>query len=337
MKHLLIFVLLINGTLCGYSQSIRNIDPKVKILLDDLNAYDGPPLEKLPLEVARQSYVDMQYGYDYEFTSTLNTQFIEQNGIEVKISIVKPKRSSEPLPTFLYFHGGGWVLGGLETHERLVRNISENANVAVVFVHYSLAPESKYPVAIDEGYAVLKWIRENGAKEGLDITKLAIGGDSAGGNLAIAISFMLDNKTHKELYCQLLFCPITDTTTSSQSYQMFADKHYLTRSSMEWFFDSYLSTSTLSKKYIVAPLRIKKSKLRKMPPTLVITVELDVLRDEGEAFAEKLKDAGVETISKRFNGTVHDFMVLNWLADTPASIEAVDLACRTLQDAFYKN
>ncbi|WP_217704339.1 alpha/beta hydrolase [Aquimarina sp. TRL1] len=313
-----------------------DLDKDVKAFLETINSYTGPPIETFPVSKARQSYINLQAGEtEHSNCSMTHHQITMPSDQKVDITIVTPKTTIKPLPVLLYFHGGGWILGGLETHERFIKTISEKANTAVVFVHYSLAPEAIYPTALEEGYAALEWIKEHGDSFGLDSQRIAIGGDSAGGNMATVISLLSKERKGPKIDFQLLFYPVTDTRMNTVSYKRFAEKHYLTKSAMEWFLSSYAPDKKLRKKHTVAPLRTKRRKLSQLPPALIITAEYDVLRDEGEAYANKLRKAGVPVISTRYRGTIHDFVILNRLANTAPSKKAIEQATAAL--LFFYN
>lgn len=253
----------------------------------------------------------------------------------VSVRIVRPKHSStSSLPVILYVHGAGWVFGNAHTHDRLIRELAVGSEAAVVFPNYSLSPEAKYPTAIEEIYAVLQWIAEKGTEHGLDPTKLSIGGDSVGGNMAAAITIMTKERKGPKIVKQLLFYPVTDASFDTESYHQFAEGYFLQRDGMKWFWDQY-TTDPLERAQITAsPLRASKEQLRDLPEALVITGEADVLRDEGEAYANKLREAGVTVTAVRFQGIIHDFVMLNPLAETNAKKGAIKLATTWLKEGF---
>lgn len=234
----------------------------------------------------------------------------------------------------MYFHGGGWVLGDFKTHERLVRELSNRSGSAIVFVDYSRSPEAEYPIAIEEDYHALKYIADNGRRHDLDSSRLAVAGDSVGGNMAAVVSLMAKQRQGPDIKLQVLFYPVTDADFDTGSYRQFATGHWLARDGMKWFWDNYLPDKEQRKNPMASPLRASIDMLKGLPPAMVITDEFDVLRDEGEAYAHKLMDAGVRTTGVRFLGTIHDFVMLNPLADTPATRGAIDLACDTLKKAL---
>ncbi|MEU6321662.1 alpha/beta hydrolase [Streptomyces sp. NPDC047009] len=256
---------------------------------------------------------------------------------DVRIRIVKPVGIDGPLPVVLYMHGGGWVIGNAGTHDRLVRELAVGANAAVVFVEYDRSPEATYPVAIEQGYATARWITTNGAEEGLDTSRLAVAGDSVGGNMAAALTLMAKRRGDVTFVHQSLYYPVTDAAQDTGSYREFADGPFLTAKAMAWFWDCYTTDPAQRAEITASPLRASLEELQGLPPALVVVDGYDVLRDEGEAYARKLTQAGVPTTSIRINGTLHDFMMLNPLRSTQASTVAVEQAVHTLLTVLRDN
>ena len=252
----------------------------------------------------------------------------------VPIRVIRPVGAAEVLPVVMYFHGGGWILGDRDTHDRLVREIAVGAQAAVVFVDYSRAPEARYPVAIEQAYAATRYVAENAADLRIDPLRLAVAGDSVGGNMAAAVTLMAKKRRDPKITFQVLFYPVTDSGFDTASYIQFADGPWLTKRAMQWFWDAYLPDSVARKEPTATPLNASLDQLAGLPEALVITDENDVLRDEGEAYARKLSDAGVRVISVRYNGTIHDFVMLNALADTPAVCGAIAQAVGALRRAL---
>jgi len=239
------------------------------------------------------------------------------------------------LPVVVYFHGGGWVLGDKETHDRLIREIAVQANAAVVFVDYERSPEAKYPIAIEQDYAVTKYVAEHSEQLNVDPTRLAIAGDSVGGNMTAVVSLLAEQRKGPEIIAQVLFYPVTDANFENGSYTEFANGPWLTKAAMEWFWNQYLPEGTDRTDPKVTPIHAPQELLAGQAPALIITDENDVLRDEGEAYARKLSQAGVDVTTVRYNGTIHDFVMLNAVADTPAAKAATAQASQFLKNAFY--
>ena len=252
----------------------------------------------------------------------------------VPIRIVRPAGTAEVLPVVMYFHGGGWILGDRDTHDRLIREIAVGVEAAVVFVDYSRAPEARYPVAIEQAYAATRYVAANAADLRIDPLRLAVAGDSVGGNMAAAVTLMAKKRRDLKIAFQVLFYPVTDSAFDTSSYTHFADGPWLTKRAMEWFWDAYLPDPAARKQPTATPLNASLDQLAGLPEALVVVDENDVLRDEGEAYARKLSDAGVRVTSVRYNGTIHDFVMLNALADTPATRGAIAQAIGALRGAL---
>jgi acetyl esterase/lipase len=255
---------------------------------------------------------------------------------KVHVHIVRPQGSTGMLPVTVYYHGAGWVLGDFAIFERLVRALSNKSGSALVFVDYDRSPEAGYPVILEEDYRALEYVGENGRQHDLDTSRIAIAGDSVGGNMTAVVAMMAKQRKGPEIRFQLLFYPVTDAGMDTGSYRQFPAGYWLARDGMKWFWDNYLPDKETRKQPLASPLRASLDQLKGLPPALVITDENDVLRDEGEAYAHKLMEAGVPTTAVRFLGTVHDFVMLNALADTPASKGAIDLASDMLRKAFAR-
>ncbi|KOV96134.1 alpha/beta hydrolase [Streptomyces sp. NRRL B-3648] len=253
----------------------------------------------------------------------------------VRTRIVKPAGTTGTLPVILYIHGAGWVFGNAHTHDRLVRELATGARAAVVFPEYDLSPEARYPVAIEQNFAVARWVVEQGAEKGLDGSRLAVAGDSVGGNMTAALTLMAKERGGVPLRQQVLFYPVTDAGFDTPSYHQFATGYFLRRDGMQWFWDQYTTDPAERAQITASPLRATTEQLTGLPPALVVTGEADVLRDEGEAYANKLRAAGVPVTAVRFQGIIHDFVMLNALRGTHAAQAAIDLAVRTLHTALH--
>ncbi|WP_449125185.1 alpha/beta hydrolase [Pseudomonas viridiflava] len=257
---------------------------------------------------------------------------IRVNDSELQLTIVRPVGSQQKtLPAFMYFHGGGWVLGDFPTHERLVRDLVAGSGAVAVFVNYSLSPEAGYGVAIEQAYAATKWVAEHGQEINVDGNRLAVAGNSAGGNLAAAVALMANEKGLPALRSQLLLCPVTDANFDTPSYKEFANGYFLTKDLMAWFWDNYTTDAEARKQIYASPLQATLEQLKGLPPTLIQTAEFDVLRDEAEAYRHKLNAAGVQVTSVRYNGMIHDFGLSNAFNHLPAVQSAIAQASQELK------
>ncbi|EKX62340.1 alpha/beta hydrolase [Streptomyces ipomoeae] len=253
---------------------------------------------------------------------------------DVRVRIVRPAGAKGVLPVIVYIHGAGWVFGNAHTHDRLVRELAVGARAAVVFPEYDLSPEARYPVAIEQNYAVARWVVTEGADHYLDATRIAVAGDSVGGNMSAALTLMAKERGDVPLVQQVLFYPVTDAAFDNGSYRQFAEGYFLRRDAMQWFWDQYTTSEKERAEITASPLRATTEQLKGLPPALVITAEADVLRDEGEAYANKLREAGVPVTAVRYQGIIHDFVMLNALRETHAAEAAISQAVATLRTAF---
>ncbi|WP_027369115.1 alpha/beta hydrolase [Desulfocurvibacter africanus] len=311
------------------------LEPRTKAFLDALAAQGGPQIYELSVADARKVLSDAQAGDVAKLPADIEDRRISTGPQgEVAIRIVRPQGSTGALPVVMYFHGGGWVLGDKNTHDRLIREIANGAHAAVVFVEYTPSPEARYPVAIEEAYAATKWIAENGRTLNLDTSRLAVVGDSVGGNMAAAVTLLAKERGGPSIDFQVLFYPVTDADFDTPSYQQFASGHFLTREGMKWFWNHYAPDMDAREEPTASPLKASIDQLRGLPPALIINGECDVLRDEGESYARKLIQAGVPVTATRYLGTIHDFVMLNAITDTPAPRAAIALANDMLREAF---
>lgn len=253
---------------------------------------------------------------------------------EVRVRIVTPPGVAGPLPVILYVHGAGWVFGNAHTHDRLVRELAVNVGAAVVFPDYSLSPEARYPVAIEQNYATAQWVVAHGAEHGLAGARLAVAGDSVGGNMSAALTLQAKERGDVRLAAQVLFYPVTDASFDTASYHEFAEGYFLRRDAMRWFWDQYTTSEEQRGEITASPLRASVEQLAGLPRALVITGEADVLRDEGEAYAGKLREAGVAVTAVRYQGIIHDFVMLNALRGTRAAGAAIAQASEFLREAL---
>ncbi|WP_394428311.1 alpha/beta hydrolase [Streptomyces sp. SGAir0957] len=252
----------------------------------------------------------------------------------VRVRVVRPLDAPATLPVIVYVHGAGWVFGNAHTHDRLVRELAVGARAAVVFPEYDLSPEARYPVAIEQIYTVAQWVVREGADNGFDTGRVAVAGDSVGGNMSAALTLMAKERGDVPLVQQVLFYPVTDASFDTPSYHQFAEGYFLRRDGMQWFWDQYTTDEKQRAEITASPLRATVEQLKDLPPALVITGEADVLRDEGEAYANKLREAGVPVTAVRYQGVIHDFVMLNALRETHAAEAAIGQAVATLRTAL---
>jgi acetyl esterase len=285
---------------------------EARAVLDDVQA---APIDKLPVD-ERWITVPADVG-------------------DVCVRIVRPQDAVGTLPVVLYMHGGGWVLGNAGTHDRLVRELAVGVRAAVVFVEYDRSPEARYPVAIEQGYATARWITREGAANGLDPERMAVAGDSVGGNMTAALALMASDRGDVRFVQQSMYYPVTDAAMDTGSYAQFAEGYFLTAKAMAWFWDAYAPDIDRRAEPYASPLRASHEQLAGLPPALVIVDEADVLRDEGEAYAARLRKAGVAVTTVRYDGITHDFMMLNPLSDTHATRAAVAQAISVLREALH--
>ena len=315
--------------------SYSELEQNARALLNNLQQQGGPPIYTLSPDKARGVLSGLQASTpvqklpaDVE-NCTIPGGF---NSKDVSITIVHPRDSSiEPLPVVIFTHGGGWVLGGFDTHERLVREIAIKANVAVVFVNYTLSPEGKYPTALEQAYATANWVARNGQSINVDSSPLAVVGDSVGGNLTAALTLLAKERGGPSIRFQVLFYPVTDANFDTPSYEKYEQGYWLTREGMKWFWNNYTSNETNRKEPTVSPLQASIEQLSGLPPALIINGENDVLCDEGEAYALKLLQAGVRVTAVRYHGTIHDFVMLNAITNDFASWGAIEQASHMLK------
>jgi acetyl esterase len=313
------------------------LEPAAQALADALAAAGDPPLYTLTPDAARAVLDGAQAG-----EVAMAPADIEEHTIPggpdgtVSITVVKPATTNGSLPAVVYTHGGGWVLGTFGTHERLLRDLTAQTGAAFVFVNYPRSPEARYPVAIEQVYATIAWVARYGVELGLDGSRLAVAGDSVGGNMTAAATLLAKARGGPAIRYQALLYPVTDAAFDTGSYERFAEGPWLTRAAMRWFWDAYLPDLGRRAESTASPLRASVEQLRGLPPALLITDEADVLRDEGEAYGRKLRQAGVDVTAVRYEGIVHDFMMLNALAETNATRAAIAQTAQALKAALTR-
>jgi len=311
------------------------LDLKTQAFVDALAAQGGQPIYKLSYAGARQVLEDAQAGPVTKLPADVEEKTLPVGPTgEVSVRIYRPKNAKGPLPVVIYTHGGGWVLGSKNTHDRLLRDLVNGTNAAFVFVNYTPSPAAQFPVPNEQAYAAAKYIAEHGKEFDFDTDRLAVAGDSVGGNMAAALTLLAKERKGPAIRYQVLIYPVTDANFNTGSYDEFAGGPWLTKAAMMWFWDAYAPHMEDRRKITALPLLATTDQLKDLPPALVIVDENDVLRDEGEAYARKLMEAGVDVTAMRVLGTHHDFAMLNALADTPATKATIQLASRKLADAL---
>ncbi|MDH4144597.1 MAG: alpha/beta hydrolase [Acidimicrobiia bacterium] len=307
------------------------LDPAAAGLLKQMEEAGMPPLNEMApadARVAAEGFIPL--GGDGDDVGDISNRSVPGPHGDIPIRVYKPKGAAGALPCLVYFHGGGWVIGTPDTTEAICKAVAARANCIVVSVDYRLSPEHKFPVPLDDCFAATEWVAVNGAEIGVDKTRVAVGGDSAGGNLAAAVCLRARGNSFPNLRLQLLVYPVTDHSYATKSYADNGEGHLLTTDMMTWFWDHYLSTPEDGKNPFASPLRAATHD--RLPPALVITAEYDPLRDEGEAYAHKLLDAGVPVTLTRYDGMIHAFWQM--LAVFPQASRAADQAAGALRAAF---
>ncbi len=293
------------------------VEHTTQAFLESLAKGGGQPIETLSPREARAVLTGAQAGAKLP-PADVSTRTIKADSKEIRITVVKPVGVTGVLPAFMFFHGGGWILGDFPTHERLVRDLVEASGAVAVFVNYTPSPEARYPVAINEAYAATQWVAQHGVEIGVDGKRLAVVGNSVGGNMATVVALMAKERGGPALRSEILLWPVTNANFENASYDQFGKDHFLSRSMMRWFWDAYTTNPKERNEITASPLLATTAQLQGLPPTLIQTAENDVLRDEGEAYGRKLDAAGVNVTVVRYNGMIHDFGLLNALSQVPA-------------------
>ena len=298
--------------------------------LSALNSSGGKPIEQLSPHDARQVLIGAQQGAKLP-PADVSEKTITVNGQPLKLTIVKPQGATGTLPVFMFFHGDGWVLGDYPTHERLVRDLVTESGAAAVFVNYTPSPEAHFPVAINQAYEATRWVAEHGKEIGVDGSRLALAGNSVGGNMVAAVALQAKEHHTPAIRYQVMFWPVTDARFETGSYNQFSSGYFLSKNMMKWFWDNYTTKESDRRNILASPLEASSAQLKGLPPTLIQTAELDVLRDEGEAFGRKLDAAGVPVTVTRYNGMIHDYGLLNALSEEPTVRTALSQAAHELR------
>lgn len=292
-----------------------HLNKKTKEFLKVLNASDVP-VESLPVPDARNVLINAQASAKVDMSGIDESEkTINADGYTIKLNIVRPQGVKDKLPVFIFIHGGGWVLGDYPTHKRLVRDLVVESGFASVFVNYTLSPEAKFPQATEEVYAATKWVAEHGDEINVDGSRLAVVGNSAGGNMTVVTGLKAKENNGPKIKAQVMLWPLTDASTDYESFDLFGEQRFLTTSLLNWMASQYVSNPEDAKSIYLSPIRASLDQLKGLPPTLIEVAENDVLLDEGEAFGRKLDEAGVDVTTVRFNGVIHDWGMLNGCAD----------------------
>jgi acetyl esterase len=306
------------------------LDPQAQAVLDQMATLGLPAFDTLtPEQARRQMELTRAAAPPGEPVHQVEDRIIPGPEGEIPVRIYRPEGDG-PLPALVYFHGGGWVIGNIQTHDAVARSLTNGAQCVVISVDYRLAPEHKFPAAAEDAYAATRWVAENAAAIGVDPARIAVGGDSAGGNLAAVVALMAKERGGPPLVYQMLIYPVTDFNLETASYQQNAEGYLLTKRSMIWFWNHYLRDESDARDPHASPLQA--ADLSGLPPALVITAEFDPLRDEGAAYAERLRQAGVPVVYSNYDGMIHGFFGMSLLLDKAK--QAVGEACGALRSAF---
>lgn len=341
LKHLFIMTVLATSASASAQKTDASVDPRIDPIireyLRELNeAGKGKtPIYKLPGTGPADALTALQDKTPVDMSGVeINSRTIEQDGLTVPIYIVRPEGVTGVLPVILFIHGGVWIVGNFDNHKRLVRDLVVGSQAVAVFVDYTLLPNAVYPTQINQSYATLNWIAQHGAEINLDPTRIAVAGNSVGGNMSAAIALMTKDKGGPALRMQLLMVPAVGANFETESYKEFANGRFLTRDFMEFGYDLYAPDPAQRKDRYVVPMAATVDQVRGLPYTLIQVGENDPLRDEGEAYGKKLREAGVNCTTVRYGGTIHDFMTLNGINKVPAIQTSLQDACNALKRAL---
>ncbi|WP_407193834.1 alpha/beta hydrolase [Bradyrhizobium sp. STM 3566] len=304
------------------------IDPQIRSFLAKINK-DSSPFWELPQPKPQEVFTGLQSQTPVEISGVTTTEkTVTQDGRVVKLYIMKPEHLSGKPGVLLFIHGGVWIVGNFVNHQRLLRDLVVGSGQIGVFVEYTPLPAAKFPTQLDECYAALKWVSEHASEFGSDGSRIAVAGNSVGGNMTAALALMTKDRQGPRITYQVLLIPATDASVDTASYHEYGAGRFLSRSFMKYGWDLYAPDAKTRDNPYVSPLRASTHELEGLPPALVITAENDPLRGEGEAYARKLKDAGVSVDAVRYNGTIHDFVLLNALRNLPSTEAAIDQVSR---------
>ena len=308
------------------------VEHRIREFLKALNSGGGKPMETLTPAEARKVLVDAQASVPLDLPACdIEEKTITQDGLKVSFTIVRPAGSKAVLPAFIFIHGGGWILGDFPTHERFVRDLVADSGFTAVFVNYTPSPEAHYPTAINEIHAATKWVAAHGDEIKVDGRRLAIVGNSVGGNMTAAVALMAQHKGGPELKCQVMLWPVTDANFDTESYLEYAEGYFLSRAMMKWFWDAYAPDHATRREIYASPLQATADQVKGLPPTLIQVAGNDVLRDEGLAYSRKLDAAGVDVTIVRYENLIHDYGLLNAISQVPAVRDALHQTAEMLK------
>jgi acetyl esterase/lipase len=300
-------------------QTDPHLESHVKAFLKLLNSGDGPPMEEMDPYDAKKVFESAQASVTVDLSGIEESErTITADGYTIKLNIVRPEGEKGILPVFIFIHGGGWILGDYPTHQRMVRDLVVLSGTVGVFVNYTRTPDAAFPQAINEIYAATKWVAEHGDEINIDGKRLAVVGNSVGGNMTTVTALKAKENGGPAIKLQIMMWPIVDSNFETESYKLFGQDRFLTTPLMKWMYDMYIKDPEKRKVIYASPLLATIEQLKGLPPALLQIAENDVLRDEGEAYGRKLDAAGVNVTCIRYNGMIHDFGLLNRLAEVPA-------------------
>lgn len=310
------------------------IDPQVRSFLAELNK-DSSPFWELPQPKPQDILTGLQNKTPVD-TSGVTTveRTITQDGRTVKLYIMTPQEPAAKPGVLVFVHGGVWIVGNFQNHQRLLRDLVVGSGQIGVFVEYTPLPEAKFPTQLEESYTALKWVEAHAGEFGADGNRIAVAGNSVGGNMTAALTLMAKDRKGPKIACQVLFIPATDASVDTESYHEFGTGRFLARAFMKYGWDLYVPDQKTRNNPYVSPLRASKDQLTGLPPALVITAENDPLRDEGEAYGRKLMDAGVSVTATRYDGMIHDFVLLNAIRELPEPTAAIRQASDRIREAL---
>jgi acetyl esterase len=308
------------------------VEHRIREFLNVLNSAGAKPIETLAPVEARKVLADAQASVVLKLPPCdVEEEAITQDGVEVRLSIVRPAGSKVVLPGFIFVHGGGWILGDFPTHERFVRDLVVDSGFTAIFANYTPSPEAHYPAAINEIHSAAKWVAAHGDEIKVDGKRLAIVGNSVGGNMTAAVALMAKDKGGPEFKCQVILWPVTDANFETESYREYAEGYFLSRAMMQWFWDAYAPDHERRGEIYASPLRASVEQLKGLPPTLIQVAGNDVLRDEGLAYGRKLDSAGVDVTLVRYENLIHDYGLLNAISQVPAVRDALHQTAEMLK------